>query len=53
MSICDNCAFLVFKKARRKESNTMTIEESIKKDPSKFQAIIDTKEAAVKAAICF
>ena len=31
----------------------MTIEESIKKDPSKFQAIIDTKEAAVKSAICF
>lgn len=29
----------------------MTIEESIKKDPSKFQAIVDTKEAAVKAAM--
>ena len=29
----------------------MTIEESIKKDPSKFQTIVDTKEAAVKAAM--
>ena len=29
----------------------MTIEESIKKDPSKFQAIVDAKAPEVKAAI--
>lgn len=29
----------------------MTIEESIKKDPTKFQKILDTKEADVKAAM--
>lgn len=29
----------------------MTIEESIKKDPTKFQEILDTKDADVKAAM--
>ena len=29
----------------------MTIEESIKRDPTKFQEILDTKEAEVKAAM--
>jgi hypothetical protein len=33
------------------KESTMTIEESIKKDPSRFQAIVDAKAPEVRAAM--